>query len=106
RAGGFLDQRRQRQTIERLSGRQLGELRHDFATALRRLAQEFHVVGVWRFRLEHALDLAHNQRDGGERRAELVGGGGGKAVELRQMLLARQHQFGGGQRVGKLARLL
>ena len=33
-------------------------------------------------------------------------GGGGEAVELGQMLLAGQHQFGGGQRVGKLAGVL
>jgi hypothetical protein len=35
-----------------------------------------------------------------------VGCRGGKAVELGQMLLARQHQLGRGQRVGELARFL
>ncbi|MEY9444996.1 hypothetical protein ABIE82_002444 [Bradyrhizobium diazoefficiens] len=38
--------------------------------------------------------------------AELVRGRGGEAVELGQMLLARQHQFGRGERIRKLARLL
>ena len=33
-------------------------------------------------------------------------GGGRKPVELGQMLLARQHQLGGGERVGQLARFL
>ena len=33
-------------------------------------------------------------------------GGGGKAIELRQMLLMRQHQFGRGQGVAELARFL
>ena len=38
--------------------------------------------------------------------AEFVRGRGGKAVELREMLLARQRQFGRRQRVGELARAL
>ena len=33
-------------------------------------------------------------------------GGSGEAVDLGQMLLARQHQFGRGQRIGKFSRLL
>ena len=32
-----------------------------------------------------------HQRDGGERRAEFVGGGGGEAVELGEVLGAREH---------------
>lgn len=32
--------------------------------------------------------------------------GCGEAVDLRQMLLPRQHEFGGGQRVGELAGFL
>ena len=52
------------------------------------------------------VELLGDQRDGGERRAELVRGGGGEAVELREMLLARQHQLGRGQRLGELARFL
>ena len=47
-----------------------------------------------------------DHRDGGERRAELVRGGGREPVELREMLLARQHQLGRRQRVGELARFL
>ena len=50
--------------------------------------------------------LLGDHRDGRERRAELVRGGGRQPVELRQMLLARQHQLGRGQRVGHLPRLL
>ena len=50
-------------------------------------------------------ELLGDHRDGGERRAELVGGGGREPVELREMLLARQHQLGRRQRVGELARL-
>src|SRR5438445_246372 len=48
--------------------------------------------------------LARKEEGGRQRSAEVVRGGGRKAVELGQMLLARQHQFGGGERVGKLAR--
>ena len=44
--------------------------------------------------------------DGGERRAELVRRRRGEAVERGEVLLARQHQLGGGERVGELARLL
>src|SRR5262249_20360539 len=36
----------------------------------------------------------------------LCAGGGSKSVDLREVLLARQYQLGGGQRVGKLALLL
>ena len=31
-------------------------------------------------------------------------GGGGQSVQLREMLFARQHQFGSRQRIGQLAR--
>ena len=54
---------------------------------------------------DRALQLLGDHRDGRQRRAELMRGGGGKPVELREMLLARQHQLGRGQRVGELARL-
>ncbi len=40
-----------------------------------------------------------------KRRAELVGGGGGKPVELGQMLLAGEHQLGRRQRVRQLPRI-
>ena len=55
---------------------------------------------------DRVLQFLGDHRDGRQRRAELVRGGGGEPVELREMLLARQHQFGGGQRVGELARFL
>ena len=41
-----------------------------------------------------------------ERRAELMGGGRGKSVELREVLFARKHQFGCRQRIRELARFL
>ena len=53
-----------------------------------------------------ARELVGDERDRGERRAELVRRRGGEAVERREMLLALQHQLGRGQRVGELARLL
>src|SRR5207253_625508 len=49
--------------------------------------------------------ISREQKDRGQRRAEFVRGGGGKAVKLGQMLLTRQHQFGGRERVGQFARL-
>ena len=52
------------------------------------------------------VELLRHQRDGGERRAELVRRGGGEAVELGQVLLARQHELRGGERLGELARFL
>ena len=55
---------------------------------------------------QRVLELLGHERDGGERRAELVGGGGGEAVELGQVLLAGEHQLGRGERLGELARLL
>jgi hypothetical protein len=57
-------------------------------------------------RSSRAFELARDDRDRGERRAEFVRGGGGQAVELRQMLLAGEHELGRRQRVGQLARLL
>ena len=86
---------------------QLGELGQDVAAALRLLAQQPHVVGVRRSsaRVARSSSLAITAMVD-ERRAELVRGGRGKPVELRQMLLARQHQLGRGQRVGELARFL
>src|SRR5262249_60106982 len=87
-------------------GRQLGKLGENLPAALRLLAQQLDVVRIGRARLEHALELLDDDRDGGERRAELVRGGGREAVELREVLLAREHQLGGGERVGEQARFL
>ena len=53
-----------------------------------------------------AQQLLGDDRDGGERRAELMRGRGGKTVERVQLLLAREHHLGGGERVGHLPRLL
>ena len=55
---------------------------------------------------QFALQLLGDERDGGERRAELVCGGGGKPIKCGEALLARQHQFGGGECGRHLARFL
>ena len=60
---------------------------------------------VSRIAAERPFHLLGDQRDGGERRAELVRGRRRQPVERRQMLLALQHQFGGGQRIGEQPRL-
>ncbi len=56
------------------------------------------------FGLDRTLELGRDHRDGGERRAELMRGRGGEPVELGEMLLAREHELGGGKRVGQLPR--
>ena len=53
-----------------------------------------------------SCELLGHERDGGERRAQFVRGRGRQAVELGEMLLAREHQLGRGERLGELARLL
>ena len=55
---------------------------------------------------EQALHFLDDECDGRQRRAEFMGRGGRQAVELRQVLLAGEHQFGRGQSVGKLPRFL
>ena len=61
---------------------------------------------IWLLSCKRPLQLARNQEDRRQRRAEFVRGGGGKAVELGEMLFARQHQFGRRQRVRQLAGFL
>ena len=96
----LLDQHGELRALERRAfGRQRGELAHDVAAALRLLAQQLHVVGIGRVGPERALQLLRDDRDGRERRAELVRGRGREPVELREMLLAREHQLRRGQRV-------
>ena len=85
---------------------QFGELGEDIAAARRLFAQQPHVVAMRRVGGNRILQLLGNHRNSRQRRAEFVRGGGRQSVELREMLLARQHQFGGGQRVGELARFL
>ena len=55
--------------------------------------------------LHGLFQFARNQENGRKRRAEFMRGGGGEAIELREVLLAGQHQFGGRERVGQFARL-
>ena len=52
------------------------------------------------------LQFLGDERDGRERRAELVRGCRGEPVELRQVLLAGEHELGGGERLRELARFL
>src|SRR6185437_2745765 len=107
RGDRFLDQRRQRHAIERrAAGVQLRDLGQDIPAALGLFAQGFEVAGYRAVVGNRALEFARDQEDGRERRSQFMGGGGGKAVELGQMLLAGQHQFGGGQRIGELAGFL
>ena len=102
----LFDQCRERRAVEGLACRQFGDLRQYLAAALGLFAQQFDILGIGRAGLERPFDLADHHGDGREWRAELVRGGGGQAVELGQMLLARQHQFGRGERIGELARFL
>ncbi len=107
RRDDFLDQRAERRAVEGLAARrQFGELGEDVAAARRLLAQQPHVVAMRGVGRHRVLQFLGDHRDGRQRRAQLVRGGGGEPVELREMLLARQHQLGGGERVGELARLL
>src|SRR5271170_6246651 len=57
-------------------------------------------------RFEGTFKFAHHDGDGGERGAEFVRRCRGKSVELRKVLLTRQHQLRRGQGIRKLARLL
>ena len=83
-----------------------GELGQDVAAALDLLAQELEVVRHRPLLRQGVVELLGDERDRRERRAELVRGGGGEPVELRQVLLAGEHQLGRGERLGELARLL
>ena len=103
----LLDQRRQRHAVERRAGGgKLGDLGQDVAAALRLLAQGFQIGRQGVVAVDGLFQLPRNQEDRRQRRAEFMRGGGRKAIELGQMLLARQHQLGRGQRIGKLSRLL
>src|SRR6516165_1589993 len=106
RRNHLFDQRGQLHTVERSAAREFGELCQNGAAALGLLVQEPHVVGMLGIRLDGELQLFGDQRDGGERRAEFMRGGGRQSVDLREVLFACQHQFGRRQRVRELARFL
>ena len=99
---------RQRQACEMVVdlARHRGQARQDLAAALRLAAQQRHVVGVRAAGRKLALQFLGDERDGGERRAEFMRGGGGEAVEGVEMLLAGQHHLGGVQRLRQLPRFL
>ena len=78
----------------------------DGAAALDLLAQELEVLGERAVLRQGVIELLGDEGDRRERRAELVGRRRREAVELRQVLLAGQHQLGRGERLGELARLL
>ena len=83
-----------------------GELAQDLAATLRLLTQNACIVRVRRSTGQGKLEFLRDKRDGSEGSAEFMGGRCGETVELGEMLLTCQHQLGGDQRVGELARLL
>ena len=83
-----------------------GELGEDAAAAVDLLAQEPEILGDRAVLRQDMVELLGHQRDGRERRAELVRRRRREAVELGQVLLPGEHQLGRGQRLGELARLL
>jgi hypothetical protein len=74
--------------------------------SLRLLAQGLELGRQIAIVLHRLFELARNQKDRRQRRAEFMRGSGGEAVDLCEMLLSREHQFGRGQRVRKFAGLL
>ena len=108
RRDDFLDQMAQAQLAHRPEARlvERGQFAQNDAAAVDFLAQQAQVVGKSAGRRAQPGHFRDRRRNGGQGRSEFVGGGGGQAIELRQMLFARQHEFGGGQRAGQLARLL
>ncbi len=107
RGDDLLDQGRQAHPLEGLARTgQLGELAQDVAATLHLLAQQPDVLDMRRVVAERLFELARHQRDGGERRSELVRRRGREPVELGEMLLAREHDLGRRQRLGELARFL
>ena len=104
----FLDEMGKRLAGDRLvelAGHR-GELGEDVAAALRLAVEKCDVLGVTVVAGHLALELAGDEGDGGERRAELVRGGRGEPVEGGEMLLAGEHHLGGIERAGELAGLL
>ena len=81
-----------------LFARPARQLLQDLAAALRLAAQEGHVLGEPAVLLERVLELARDEHDRSKRRAELVRGRRREPVERVQLLLAREHQLGGGER--------
>ena len=85
---------------------QAGKLCEDAAAALHLFAQQGDVLGHLALGRREPGEFARDERDGAERRAEVMRSRRRESVELREMLLARQHQLGRRQRVGEIARLL
>ena len=84
-----------------LSDDRLVEPFQDLAAAFALRAQQGHVLAELRIVAERALHLLGDDGDGGKRRAELMRRRRRQAVQRREMLLALQHQFGGGECVGE-----
>ena len=104
----FLDQRGQPHAVERLAARrQFGELGENVAAARaparaaagrrRRAAQSAAIA------LSSSLAITEMVESGVPSSCAAAAA---KSVELRKMLLAREHQFGRGERIGQLPRLL
>ena len=83
-----------------------GEIGEDGAAPLALAQQQFCIRGMGRVRGQVARQLPGDDGDGGEGRAQLMGGGGGKAAHRRDVLLAREGQLGRGVGIAHLARFL
>ena len=96
-------QPRHDQVVLLAAARELGQ---DVTAALGLRAQQHQILVVLVGRLRVAHQLLGHHRDGRQRRAESMRGRRGQTVERRELLLARQHHLGGGQRLGHAPRFL
>ncbi len=84
----------------------LGKLSQNLPAARRLRLQEKNVVAGGAVLGDFALQFLGDEHDRRKRRAELMGGGGGEAVERGQPLFAREHEFRRRKRLSHLPRLL
>ncbi len=99
------DEMADRQAVKMLVGlgRERGQFAENVAATLRLAAQEGHVLGIGAALRQFALQFLRHE-------GEMVASGvpssvrasRGQPVERREMLLAREHQLGRGQGLGKL----
>ena len=99
-------QRHARERTQRLAVRLLTKGPQDLAAAPGLAHQLGHILRE-RTVLRYAVgELARGHRDGGERAAEVMGCGGGKAAQRGQLLLTCERHLRGGQGIGEPARLV
>ena len=98
--GHFLQQvdDRQPRVVGVLRIRRAGQAHQDVPAALALFRQQLQVLPQGRGLGVVPEQLPGHHLQGGQGRAQLVGGGGGQPAEGRQTLLPRQHGLGGGQR--------